>query len=108
MKKSKIFAAALAVLLVMCAAACSRVEKPDITQSMPITNVSEYDISQAVDAFGYITDEGTTAYLHVEQSSNDFVLTTAEKATQPATNLITTVPTTKLITTTVPTTAASK
>lgn len=109
MKKSKIFAAAFAVLLVMCAAACSRVEKPDITQSMPITNASEYDISQAVDAFGYITDEGTTAYVPVEQSSNDFVLTTAEKATQPITKLITTtVPTTKLITTTVPTMAASK
>ncbi len=90
MKKSKIFAAAIAVLLVLCAAACARVEKPDLTQTAPATDASEYDISQAVDAFGYLTDTDATDFANAEPSSKNFVLTTAEKATQTTTKLITT------------------
>lgn len=94
MRKSKIFAAAFAVLIVLCAAACSRVEKPDIIPSIPSTLATEYDISQAVDAFGYMTDEATTAFSYIEPSSKVFVLTTAEKETEATTKIITTVPTT--------------
>lgn len=104
MKKSKICAALLLALLMMCAAACAKIDKPDETQTSTQTPISEYDISQAVEAFGNASDAETQTRMHTEPSTSDFVRPNVEKTTREATKAIITT----ITTTAAPTTQAVK
>lgn len=84
MKKSRICAALLLALIMLCTAACAKIDKPDETQTSTQAAISEYDISQAVEAFGYLTENGTEAHVQVEPSDSDFVRPNVEETTGEA------------------------
>lgn len=90
MKKRKIFMFALIVLTLLCAAACSKIDKSDETQTSTRAKRSEYDISQAVEAFGYLTENSTEAHVQVELSASKIVHSGADETTITTTAVPTT------------------
>lgn len=90
MKKRKIFMFALIVLTLLCAAACSKIDKSDETQTSTRAEISEYDISQAVEAFGYLTENSTEAHVQVELSASKIVHSGADETTITTTAVPTT------------------
>lgn len=88
MKKSKIYAVVLLALLMLFAAACSKIDKPDEIQTSTRAEISEYDISQAVEAFGYLTENSTEAHVQVELSASKVVRPGVEESTREVTQTI--------------------
>lgn len=81
---------ALIVLTLLCAAACSKIDKSDETQTSTRAEISEYDISQAVEAFGYLTENSTEAHVQVELSASKIVHSGADETTITTTAVPTT------------------
>ncbi len=103
MKKSRICAALLLAFIILCTA-CSKIEKSDETQRSTHAATGEYDLSQAVEAFGYLTENGTEAHVQIEPSVSKVVRPSVEKTTVGVTESIITT----IITTAAPTTQAIK
>lgn len=104
MEKCKICMLALLVLLMLCAVSCSKIEPQDKTLTSTAAPISEYDISQAVEAFGYLTENGSEAHVQIEPSTSEFVRPSVEETTRGETKAIITT----ITTTAAPTTQTAK
>ncbi len=100
MGKSRICAILLLTLMILCTA-CSKIDKSDETQTSTLAATGEYDLSQAVEAFGYLTENSTEAHVQIEQSA---VRPSVKETTNGATESIITT----IITTAAPTTQTVK